>query len=279
MFVFFNNQILRAEEAKISALSSAALYGSGVFTTVAIYNRKPFQWEKHWRRLTENAEKINLRLSVDFTAETIYDALLEIIEQNDLNDGRARLTFFDERGGGVWSFENSRRVSILIMTADFRSRPEDLKLTLSPFFVNSKSPLANIKSCGGYLENLLALEEAKNRGFDEAVRLNESGQIVSACMANLFWVKDDALYTPALETGCLAGTTRSLIIETAKEIGLEVYTISEVYGELRLAEEIFMTSTGVGIAGVRRLDGETYNDRVTNLLQNEFSAKILAASR
>lgn len=274
MFISFNHRILAANDAKISALSSAALYGSGVFTTIAVYNRKPFQWEKHWRRLTENAGKINLRLPSEFNEESIRNSLFELVEENNLTGGRARITFFDEAASDVWTFENTRRTSLLITTGDFRAASEEFRLTLSPYRVNSASPLAGVKSCN-YLENLLALEEAKSRRFDEAIRLNERGEMASAAMANLFWTSDETIFTPSLETGCLEGTTRSLVVELAKELGFEVYTTGEHFDELRLADEVFITSAGLGIARVRSVEDETYDDRIITRLQREFSAKIL----
>jgi branched-subunit amino acid aminotransferase/4-amino-4-deoxychorismate lyase len=274
MFVSFNHRIVSANDAKISALASAALYGSGVFTTVAVYHRKPFQWEKHWQRLTENAGQINLRLPDEFNAEAVYSSLLELVEENNLTGGRARITFFDEAASEIWTFENTRRASLLITTGDFRVASDEFRLTLSPYRLNSKSPLAGVKSCN-YLENLLALEEAKSRRFDEAIRLNERGEMASAAMANLFWVNEETIFTPSLETGCLEGTTRSLVIELAKELGFEVYTIDEHFDELRLADEVFITSAGLGIAKVRNVEGEAYGDRLTSRLQQEFSAKIL----
>lgn len=274
MFISFNHRILDAGEARISALSSAALYGSGVFTTVAIYNRKPFQWQKHWQRLTENAEKLNIRLPAGLSEESIQNSLSELIEENNLTDGRARITFFDEAASEIWTFENARRTSLLITTGDLRAATEEFRLTLSPYRINSKSPLANVKSCN-YLENLLALEEAKSRRFDEAIRLNERGEMASAAMANLFWISDETIFTPSLESGCLEGTTRAFVIELAKELGFEVYTTDEHFDGLRLADEVFITSAGIGIGKVGSVDGESYSDEITSRLQREFFAGVL----
>ena len=132
-------------------------------------------------------------------------------------------------------------------TGDLREVPDKLRLTVSPFLVNSTSPLAGIKSCN-YLENILALEEAKKRGFDEAVRLNERGEIVAACLANIFWRKNEQLFTPSLATGCLAGTTREFVLEN--ETGFETKAGLEV---LKNADEIFLTSAGLGICKISEL--------------------------
>jgi branched-subunit amino acid aminotransferase/4-amino-4-deoxychorismate lyase len=112
------------------------------------------------------------------------------------------------------------------------------------------SAAGGIKSCN-YLEHLMSLDEAKRRGFHEAIRLNERGEVVSACMANLFWTKDGKLFTPSLRTGCLAGTTREYILENIEckevEVGID---------EINRADSIFLTSAGLGIARVREFDGK-----------------------
>jgi branched-subunit amino acid aminotransferase/4-amino-4-deoxychorismate lyase len=116
-----------------------------------------------------------------------------------------------------------------------------LRLTVSPFLVNSTSPLAGVKSCN-YLENLLSLEEAERRGFDEAIRLNEKQEIVSAGAANVFWIKNKKIHTPALETGCLAGTTREFLSEN-----IAVHEVKSRLNEIIEADEVFLTSAGIGV--------------------------------
>jgi branched-subunit amino acid aminotransferase/4-amino-4-deoxychorismate lyase len=148
----------------------------------------------------------------EFSEESVKTSLLEIISKNEITNARARITFFDESASGVWNFETNKKRSLLITTGDLRKISKDFRLTISPFLVNSTSPLVGVKSCN-YLENILALDDAKVKGFDEAIRLNERGEVASACMANIFWIKDEKIFTSDLETGCLKGTTRSLIVE------------------------------------------------------------------
>lgn len=263
-YVSFNQRIILAEDAFLSAISSATFYGKGIFTTVAIYNSKPFQWEKHLQRLNDNAEKIAIELS-EFSSEVVENAFLEIIEKNKLANARIRLTFFDEASNKIWQTESKRKTSFLMTSADFRTVSENFRLTVSPFQINSKSPLVNIKSCN-YLENLLRFEDAKGKGFDEAILLNERGEIVSAAMANVFWVKNGKIFTPNLETGCLDGTTRSFILENfpVKE------TIANL-AELKKADEIFLTSAGVSVAKVKSFDEKILSEEITNRVKNEFS--------
>jgi branched-subunit amino acid aminotransferase/4-amino-4-deoxychorismate lyase len=246
-FVSFNCQNFLQESAFLSALSNAALYGKGIFTTVAVYNSKPFLWEKHWRRLMENARKIRLDLS-HISEQIVKNSLFKITGANNFRNGRARITIFDGSASSVWQNNPVAKTNLLIQTADFRRIKRIYKLTVSPFRVNSGSPLANVKSCN-YLENILAFENAKAKSFDEAIRLNERGEVVSACLANLFWKRKNAIYTPSLETGCLNGTTREFITEN-----FVVKEKKAKLNELYEADEIFLTSAGVGIVKVSDLN-------------------------
>jgi branched-subunit amino acid aminotransferase/4-amino-4-deoxychorismate lyase len=269
-FVSFNLQILPADQVSVSPISSAALYGKGVFTTIAIYNSKPFLWEKHWRRLRENSTKLNIDLT-DFDEETVKSALTQIISQNNLETSRARLTFFDESASGIWDFQSPNKANFLITTGDLREIKNEFRLTVSPFPVNSKSPLANVKSCN-YLENLLALDEAKKRGFDEAVRLNERDEIVSAAMANVFWVRGEKIFTPSLEAGCLAGTTREFLIEN-----FPISQVKSKFSELSTADEVFLTSAGIGIVAANFGKGKNNHVTITSKMSELLDLKKVKA--
>ena len=212
-FASFNHLIFPADDIKINAISSASLYGKGVFTTLAIYKQKPFLWKKHWRRLNDNAEKLGIDLS-KFDEQKVFNSLNELIEQNKVRNSRCRITLFDESSSKIWQSSDKNKTSLLIQTAASHKIKQNISITLSSFLINSKSPLAGVKSCN-YLENILALEDAKKAGFDEAIRINERNEVVSGCLANIFWIEldKDKIFTPSLETGCLAGTTREFILE------------------------------------------------------------------
>jgi branched-subunit amino acid aminotransferase/4-amino-4-deoxychorismate lyase len=240
-----NGEFVGAEEAKLDAVSSAAFYGRGIFTTVAIYKGEPFLWDKHLRRLQRDAKRVGLS-SVEIGL--VGDWLVDLINQNEVDNGRARVTIFDIESSGAWETGRVKEPKVLIVTDDLRGASVDLRLSISPFPINSQSPLAGVKSCN-YLENLIALEEAKKRGFDEAIRLNERGEVASACMANLFWETGGQLFTPSLETGCLAGTTREFVLEK-----LKCEEIRVTVDELSTADALFITSAGLGIRLVASLD-------------------------
>lgn len=263
-YIFFDGKIMAASEAAISPVTNAALYGKGVFTTVAIYDGKPFLWEKHWRRICSDAEKTAIDLTRHSEINTCK-AVDEIITKNDVTTGRARLTFFDGSASQIWPSNAKGETSLLIITGEPHIITKIFRLTISPYRLNSNSPLAGVKSCN-YLDKTLALDEAKARGFDEAVQLNERGEVTSAIMANVFWLKDNKLYTPSLRTGCLAGTMRKFVVE--KRMCSE---IEQSIDTLREADAIFLTSAGLAIVQVtefesRKIEPATHS--ILDLLPN-----------
>lgn len=233
-----------------------------------MFDGLPFLWEKHWRRLNSNAAAIGLDLS-EFNENYVFERLRSEIRDSELSDGKARISFFDRAPSPMWSNPNGApTIGLSIITRRRQSRNANLSLTVSPFPINSRSPLAGIKSCN-YLENLLAIDDAHRRRFDEAVRVNERGEITSACLANIFWMCGGCLYTPALSTGCLPGTTREFILEN-----LECMAGEFDIDELRVAESIFLASAGRGVVQVSEFEGrklDTTTHQIMNLLpKSEF---------
>jgi branched-subunit amino acid aminotransferase/4-amino-4-deoxychorismate lyase len=153
-----------------------------------------------------------------------------------------------------------------------RVSPNGLSLAVSPFRVNTFSPLSGIKSLN-YLDHVLSWEEAQGRDFDEAVVLNERGEIVSATTANLFWAKDGTLHTPALTTGALAGITRDRVIEIATKHFIPLLEGIYEMGDLTDADEIFLTSSSLGVAPVTTFDFRRYAiepDRLTATIRKAY---------
>ena len=260
--VYFNGSMVVG--ARIAAVSSAALYGRGVFSTISIHDRQPFLLEKHFRRLFANTETLGIEVPRKLKHE-IGVGLSTLIAANDIVRGRARVTIFDETESTIWGETEEPKISLLIMTAESRPVPTELRLTISPYKINSSSPLAGVKSCN-YIEQLVAFGEARSLGFGEALRLNERGHVASACMANVFWENNGKLFTPALTAGCLPGTTREFVLEN-----LECEDVEAGIDTIKAAERIFLTSAGIGVVAAAEINGrklDTSNHPILNLIPN-----------
>jgi 4-amino-4-deoxychorismate lyase len=272
--IYLNKSMVEATKARVAPVSSAMLYGRGVFTTVAIYNSQPFLWSKHWQRLTTHAQK----LAVDYsgcTEKGVGDALRKLIAVNQVKDGRARVIMLARSGRDIWKTKTpgTKKTDLLIMTGDPQNvSANGLSLAVSPYRVNTFSPLSGIKSLN-YLDHVLSWEEAQSRDFDEAVVLNERGEIVSATTANLFWAKDGTIHTPTLSTGALAGITRECVIEIANKHFIPLLEGIYEMTDLTDADEIFLTSSSIGVAPVTTFDFRRYSiepGSLTSIVRQDY---------
>ncbi len=259
--IYLNKTMVEATKARVAPVSSAMLYGRGVFTTLAIYNSEPFLWSKHWQRLTAHAVKLDID-HIGCTEKGVGDAMKKLLVFNQVKDGRARVIMLARSGRDVWRTKPSggKKTDLLIMTGDPpKAPPNGLSLAVSPFRTNTFSPITGIKSLN-YLANVLAWEEAQSRDFDEAVALNERGEIVSATTANLFWARNGTLHTPNLSTGALAGITRECVIDIADKHFIPVLEGIYEMADLTDADEIFLTSSSLGVAAVTTFDFRRYSE-------------------
>lgn len=263
-YVIFNGDLIPAEEAKLPAISPAALYGQGVFTTLAIYKSRPFLWKEHWTRLMEHANTAFVFFGDEIKEEIILNSLNRLIKVNGIQIGRARITLFSitDKGfnKGMWNLKDIKEnVCYFLITTTDAHKQLNSEIIIVPSFwkVFSQSPLAGIKSIN-YQDRLIALKKNKYDNYDEAMRVNEKGFVVSGCMSNVFWVKDGVLFTPHLKTGLVEGTTRNFIITLAKECSVYVRQTQMKINAMKEADEIFLTSSGIGVCLVKRFDERVF---------------------
>jgi aminodeoxychorismate lyase len=267
--------MVEATKARVAAVSSATLYGRGVFTTLAVYDSEPFLWSKHWNRLSAHAAKLEID-HTGCTENSVGEAVRKLIAVNQVKDGRARVTMLARSGRDFWKAKlpSTRKTDLLIMTGDpHRVSQNGLSLAVSPYRISTFSPLAGIKSLN-YLDRVLGKEEAWSRDFDEAVVLNERGEIVSATMANIFWARNGTLHTPNLSSGALAGVTRECVIDIANKHFIPVLEGVYEMADLVDADEIFLTSSGVGVAPVTTFDFRRYAvepESIVNVIRQAFN--------
>jgi branched-subunit amino acid aminotransferase/4-amino-4-deoxychorismate lyase len=257
--IYLNRNMVEASKARIAPVSSALLYGRGVFTSLAIYGGRPFLWPEHWARLMDHADRARVDRSA-YSEAGLATCLQKLIGVNQVRDGRARIVLLSGKGRDVWLAKSSvgRKTDLLMMTGEARRVPEKgLTLTVSPYRVNSVSPLTGVKSISS-LEYILSWEEGRARDFDDVVMLNERGELVSTAMANLFWVKDGTIHTPSLTTGAVAGVTRGRAITLAAELAIPLVEGVYELNDLADAEEVFLTSAAIGVARVTTFDFHRY---------------------
>lgn len=245
---YVRGRLVDLEDASVSVLDRGYLYGEGCFETVCVYNSRPFRLKQHLRRLSLGLERLHISRDV---LEGLDEAVKTTIRENRMERGLLRITVTRKNGRGI---PNPKAKAHVVITP----HPEGLRLEgesvrLCPFEVLGEDPFPGVKHLG-YAPWLLLALRAREMGFDDALLLDKGEVVIGTSQANLLYVRDGMLLVPTSEYA-LAGITREAIEEIArvsiKEARREVTRLSD----LRRAEEIFITSSGLGVRAVSEVMG------------------------
>ncbi|TWT37871.1 Branched-chain-amino-acid aminotransferase [Posidoniimonas corsicana] len=255
--VYINGAFYAKEEAKISVFDHGLLYGDGVFEGLRSYGGKVFHLAEHIDRLYESARAICLELPM--SPEEMTDAVNQTVKANKIEDGYIRLVV--TRGSGTLGLDPNRcSVPQVIIIADsITLYPQEyydngLEIITSSVIRNHPAALSpRIKSLN-YLNNILAKIEGLNAGCIEALMLNHKGEVAECTGDNIFLVKHGELYTPPLDAGILAGVTRNVVINLAKEHGVVTHESSLTKHDVYVADECFLTGSAAEVIPVVKVD-------------------------
>ncbi len=230
-------------------MDRGSILGLGLFETMLAVDGSLLFADRHLARLRSGHEK----LGWDAEFPAFQEIATQLLVQNGLGKGRARVRLTVTGGSGP-IHDLTPGADRLVWMSAFPALvpPGSLSACLSPWPRNEFSPLAGLK-CASYSENLIALDHARRMGFDETIFLNTAGHLCEAATANLFLVSNGTLLTPSLDSGCLPGITRELVIELAAEIGIRCEVGALGVDQLQAAEEVFLTSSTMGVLPVSRL--------------------------
>lgn len=280
--VYLNGSLIPRSQARISALDYGFLYGFGLFETMRAYGGQVFRLDSHLNRLARSAEILGLPIQ----ALNLKGAVRDTIHANKLSDARVRITISIGEGGMVPDPSACTQPTVLIVAGHYKPYPKQVyergfRAVVSSIRRNSQSPLSRLKSAN-YLENMLAKQEARAAGVDEAICLNEKGLLAEASMSNIFLVNDGVLRTPGEESGILPGITREVVLELASQLGINTFEQDIRLDELFQTQEAFLTNSLMEIMPLTEIDGKPVGsgepESVTRRLMANYK-KLVPPSR
>ena len=253
--IYLDGEWIKATEAKIDLFSQTLHYGSGVFEGIRAYDSSAgpnvFKPEAHYERLLYSAKKMGIGMT--HTVNELVNLTYELLDKNNIADAYIRpLVFLGANMKLAETFDTH------LMLAAWEWEPysgdDPLRVIVSSFErPNPKSVPIDAKISGHYINSILATNEAKRHGYDEALLLDSNGYVAEGPGANFFFVKEGIIYTPALGN-ILPGITRATIIEYAMELGYPVvekfFRVDEIVG----AEAAFFTGTATEIASISSIN-------------------------
>jgi branched-chain amino acid aminotransferase len=263
LLIYLDGEFLDQSEAKVSVFDHGLLYGDGVFEGIRFYNGRVFRMEAHMDRLWESARSICLEIPI--SRQEMDEALLETIRRNDLRDGYIRLIVTRGVGNLGLNPVQCKRPSIIIIVATIALYPEEVYrngLTVVTVATRRVGPAAlnpAIKSLN-YLNNVLARIEANLANADEALMLNDAGNVAECTADNVFIVKRGEIMTPPITAGALRGITRSVVFDIAAELGVRISEPELTRHDVYIADEAFLTGTAAEVIPMVKVDGRIIGD-------------------
>ena len=273
--VYVNGTLVPRVEARISAFDHGFLYGYGLFETMRAYNGVIFLLERHLARLGKAAETIGINLTGIDLAEACRDTL----RANGLKSARIRLTISHGDADDFPWQPADNRPAVVVTVREYRPYPPEVydrgfRARVSSWRRSRHSSLSGIKTTN-YLVSVLARREAAAAGWDEALLLNEDGNITEGSTSNAFFVDASGLVTPPRESGILPGITRNLVMEIAGRLGIGTTEEDISPADLRRFEEAFLTSSMMEIMPLPIITDR--NGRDIHFTTGEFTRRLITA--
>lgn len=256
--IYIDGKFYTQADAKISVFDHGLLYGDGIFEGIRFYNGRVFRLEEHLDRLWDSARSICLEIPM--SKREMTEALLETIRQNDLRDGYIRQIVTRGVGNLGLNPAQCERPSVIIIATTIVLYPESLYqkgLTVVTVPTRRTNPGAlnpAVKSLN-YLNNVMARIEANLAGADEALMLNDQGNVAECTADNVFVIKRGQVFTPPITAGALRGITRSVVFEIAAELGIKITETDITRHDVFIADECFLTGTAAEVIPVIKADG------------------------
>jgi branched-chain amino acid aminotransferase len=270
-----NDEIRDAGDRIVSPGQVGLLNGWGVFSTLRVYDGVLFAWERHWARMQKDAVKMR----VPFPREPAWleERLNRLVEANRAGNSTLRVVVVRNHGGLFEGPSIAREFDVVAFTADVKPWGDAVKLGVAPHARHAASEFAGTKYLS-WAENLTWYERAQEQGLDEVVLLNERGEVSECTSANIFIAEGGRAWTPPLDSGCLPGVTRAVLLEEIRAAGIDVREKTLLPEDLESADEVFITSTTRELLPVVSIEGLKVrrSGAVRLTLQQAFTSYVSA---
>ena len=284
-YIWFDGKLIPLNKAKIPVTTHAIHYGTSIFEGIRAYwnskNLYVFRLDDHVKRFRNSGKFYNIALN--FSDRQIEKAVTDLCKKNKIKKScYIRPFYFVGQHGINLHVTKKAPTHTAIFSFPFGDlfNKNGISATISKWrkFSDLSTP-TQAKMGGNYLNSILATQDAKQRGFDEAILLDQSGNVSEAPGENIFLVKNNRLVTPPLSSSALDGITRKSIITLAKDMKLKVKVQKVSKNELKLADEIFLSGTAAEITPIVTIDKKKIGDgkvgNITKLFMDTYSDIVM----
>ena len=284
-YVWFDGKYVLTENAQVPITTHAIHYGTSVFEGIRAYgngeNLYVFRLDEHVKRFRRSGQFYNI--SLNFSDKEITDAVTGICKKNDIRESCYIRPFYFVGDYGINLHVTEKaptNVAIFsFLFGDLFNKNGISAEVVSWRKFSDKSTPTQAKMGGNYLNSIIATQEAKRNGVDEAILLDHNGNVSEAPGENIFIVRDGQLVTPSLTSSALEGITRDAVIKIAKDLDIDVVEREVARSELDMSDEIFLTGTAAEITPIISMDSKKVGDgkpgAITKKMMQEYTNIVM----
>jgi len=275
-FVWFDGKIVKDEDAKVPVMTHAIHYGTSVFEGLRGYwnskNLNIFRLDDHIKRF-RNSGKV-YSISLRFTDKEMANAIIDLCKKNNVKESCYIRPFYFVGRHGInlhVTEDTPTHAAIVMFPFGELFNKNGIKTGISSWRrINDMSTPPLAKMGGNYLNSILATQESKRNGYDEAILLDHLGNISEAPGENIFMIRNGKLSTPPPSSSALEGITKDSVIEIAKDLGYQTIEREIPRTEIYFADEVFLTGTAAEITPVISIDGKKVGDGKTGKITGKI---------
>ncbi|MBI2643397.1 MAG: branched-chain amino acid transaminase [Nitrosarchaeum sp.] len=284
-YVWFDGKFVTLDKANVPITTHAIHYGTSVFEGIRAYwngkNLYVFRLDEHIKRFRRSGQFYNI--SLNFSDKIISDAVIGICEKNKIKKSCYIRPFYFIGDYGINLHVTEKApTNVAIFTFPFGNLFDKDGITAGVVswrkFSDMSTP-TQAKMGGNYLNSIIATQEAKRNGFDEAILLDHNGNVSEAPGENIFIVREGQLITPPLSSSALNGITRDAVIKIARDLDIDVTETEIARRELTVSDEIFLTGTAAEITPIIAMDGKKIGNGkpgdITKKMMNEYTDIVM----
>jgi len=270
MNVCIDGKFFPADASLLTVQNRSYKWGDGVFETAKVFQRKFLLEELHFERLFTSLTLLQIEKELSFTQSSLIAQSLQLCDQNNCSQlARVRLAVYRKEDNSA-----GYTIEALPLEEDVNQwHGEGQEIVLYPFVRKSTDAFANIKSAN-YLPYIMAQRYAIEKKADDALVLNSQNFLCDSSKANIFLIKGNGVYTPAIHQGCVNGVMRRLVIEEVKKLGYRMHQDVIDEAQLLAADEVFLTNAIQIIRWVEYYKGTQFGFTQTRRIFDAVSATI-----
>ncbi|MDX1917051.1 MAG: aminotransferase class IV [Rickettsiaceae bacterium] len=268
-YIWLDGEFILSRDAHVHILNHSLQYGGGVFEGLRSFKGRIFKLEEHTKRLFSSANIMGL--DIPYSEEYINEIHYKLLELNNLSNAYFR-PFVFRATDSIKIFPENPRTRVMISAWESAPRAaKNIKLNISNWIKPGKNmfpPKCKASAQYGLLSTIAA--DAKSKGFDDSILLDENGFIAECTSCNIFFIKEDKIFTPSTNY-CLDGITRQTIMQIADKIGLECFVLDISPQDLGAFDSAFVSGTAAGIIEINSI---SYNNGLYNYLPNQYFKEL-----